>query len=100
MMLVTWNVRGLNKAYKQKKMQKFIRENRISIIAIVEYRVQEKYSSKIINKIAPKWKWCTNYESGGKGRIWIVWDPNEIAYTIISYKPQYIYWDAILLASR
>lgn len=69
MMLVTWNVRGLNKAYKQKKMQKFIRENRISIIAIVEYRVQEKYSSKIINKIAPKWKWCTNYESGGKGRI-------------------------------
>lgn len=50
MKLVTWNDRGLNKAYKKKEVQRFIRENNISIIAIVERRVQEKYSSKILNK--------------------------------------------------
>ncbi|XP_019232866.1 PREDICTED: uncharacterized protein LOC109213514 [Nicotiana attenuata] len=33
-------------------------------------------------------------------RIWIVWEPNEVAYTTISYKPQYIHGEATLLASR
>lgn len=50
MKLVSWNVQGLNKAYKQKEMQRYIKEHNISIMAIIEHRVQEKYSHKLFKK--------------------------------------------------
>lgn len=41
MKFITWNVRGLNKVYKQKELKSFIIENKVSIIAILENRVNE-----------------------------------------------------------
>lgn len=96
MKLVSWNIRGLNKSYKQNEMQRYIKEHNISILDIIEHRVQEKYSQKIIQKIAPKWEWCANYDSGDKGRIWVIWDPNKIKFTMLGYKPQYIHGEAFI----
>lgn len=41
MNLVTWNVRGLNKPYKQKEFRLFMKNNNVVIIAVLEHRVKE-----------------------------------------------------------
>lgn len=72
MNIVTWNVRGLNKVYKQKELKVIIKENKIGLLAILEHRVVEKLETKIIQKIAQGWRWISNASSNNKGRIWII----------------------------
>lgn len=78
MNVITWNVRGINKIYKQKEVKKFIQKNDVGLIVILENRVKEKNVSKTIMKIANNWGWCANYSHSDKGRIWVMWDPNRI----------------------
>ncbi|XP_019237273.1 PREDICTED: uncharacterized protein LOC109217477 [Nicotiana attenuata] len=58
---------------------------------MVEQRVQDNKAKEIINKCAPGWSWCSNRSSDGKGRIWIIWDPNKIQFTMLQNLTQYIH---------
>lgn len=51
MKLVTLNVRGLNKIYKQKKLNEFLKENKVGIVTIVEHKVKHQVAVKIVNKV-------------------------------------------------
>lgn len=90
MKLVTWNTRGLNKIHKQKELKLFMKENKVSIIAVIEHKVKENVASRIIQKIAPGWKFEANYEHTDKGRLWVLWDPQVIDCTMMSQSDQYI----------
>lgn len=81
MKLITWNVRGMNKLYKQKEIKVFISKNKIKMIATVEHRVKEQNAGQIIKKIVPGWSWHDNYNSNTRWRIWILWDHNVVDYT-------------------
>ncbi|XP_019254007.1 PREDICTED: uncharacterized protein LOC109232716 [Nicotiana attenuata] len=89
--LITWNVRGLNKVYKQAELEKFMKNNKVGLIAILEHRVQGKYAEQIIKKIALEWIWCSNYDANGRSRIWILWNSNEVVFTVISTSTQLIH---------
>lgn len=91
MNIVTWNVRGLNKAYKQKELKVVIKENKIGLLAILEHRVVEKLETKIIQKIAQGWRWISNASSNNKGRTWIIWDPRRIDFVLLTKEIQYIH---------
>lgn len=41
MSVVTWDVRGLNKAYKQQELKGFIKEKKVVLLAIIEHRMNE-----------------------------------------------------------
>jgi len=45
MQLVTWNTRGLNKPHKQKELRLFLRENNVSIIAVLEHKIKDGLAS-------------------------------------------------------
>lgn len=62
-MIVTWNVRGLNKTYKQNELKEFIKENKLGLIAILEHRMYDQKAEKIITKIIPGWSWVSNMSS-------------------------------------
>ncbi|XP_075079966.1 uncharacterized protein LOC142165276 [Nicotiana tabacum] len=91
MNLVAWNVRGFNKAYKQKEFKLFLKNNSICVIAVLEHRVKEHNATKIISKFGRGWGWCHNYQYSSRGRIWILWDPNYICYNMVSMSEQYIH---------
>jgi len=40
MKLITWNVRGLNKVYKQKEVAMLIKTTKVSIIALLEHKIK------------------------------------------------------------
>ncbi|XP_019225075.1 PREDICTED: uncharacterized protein LOC109206683 [Nicotiana attenuata] len=75
MSVITWNVRGMNKTYKQKEVKEFVRINNKTVIALVEHKVKYLKANEIIKKIAPGWEWVSNARTGQKGRIWVMWDP-------------------------
>ncbi|XP_016515156.2 uncharacterized protein LOC107831867 [Nicotiana tabacum] len=78
MKLVTWYIRGLNKIPIQKEVKRFIRSNKISMIALLEHKINKKKAIQIIRKITTGWDWLANYEHSSKRRIWLLWDANEI----------------------
>ncbi|XP_070037184.1 uncharacterized protein [Nicotiana tomentosiformis] len=80
MKIVAWIIRGLNKLFKQKELCRFIRMNKIRLLAILEHRVTETNANQILKKVAAGWRCVTNYETNGKGRIWVIWDPNILQF--------------------
>lgn len=42
-MIVSWNVRGLNKVYKHKELKMFLTDNNVSMLADIEHRVREQH---------------------------------------------------------
>lgn len=91
MSVITWNVRGLNKVYKQKEVKEFIRGNNKAVIALVEHRVKEIKATEIIKKIAPGWEWILNARTGQKGRIWVLWDPRIYIFNLSDMDEQIIH---------
>lgn len=56
MKLVTWNTREVNKLHKQKKINFFMNENKVGIVAILKHKIKEQKAEKVIQKIAQGWK--------------------------------------------
>lgn len=50
MIIVDWNVRGINKVYKHQEFSSFGRKNNVSLIAVLENRVREGMTPRIIKK--------------------------------------------------
>lgn len=50
MIIVTWNIRGLNQAHKQKEVKTFLAKNKIDVMGSIETRVKNirlrKYKKK------------------------------------------------------
>lgn len=52
-----------------------MKENKVGIITILEHKVKEHLASRVTQKLAPGWRYATNYEYTDEGRIWLLWDP-------------------------
>lgn len=68
-----WNVRGFNKITKHSVVRSWINNGSFQFGCLLETRVKEKKSSKIISSVFQEWDVITNYESHHLGRIWVVW---------------------------
>ncbi|KAK6784904.1 hypothetical protein RDI58_018359 [Solanum bulbocastanum] len=91
MKLVTWNIKGVNKIYKQKELQVFLNESKTSIIASLENKVKERNAQKIIDKVTSQWQWHANHNHSDKGRIWVLWDNTTVDFTEIANTDQMIH---------
>ena len=70
-----WNVRGFNKAAKHTVVHSWIQNKGLQFGALLETRVKESKSKRIISSAFPGWSCVNNYEHSRKGRIWVVWNP-------------------------
>ncbi|XP_019260883.1 PREDICTED: uncharacterized protein LOC109238857 [Nicotiana attenuata] len=91
MSVITWNVRWLNKAYKQKEIKEFIKQNKKIVIALAEHRIKEQKASSIISKVAPGWSWISNFSNINNSRIWTLWDPRIFEFEPIDIDGQCIH---------
>ena len=72
-----WNVRGLNKRYKQKEIKLLLQKNKVTLAVLIETRFKEKNMKTILKGIAPGWKMLHNYTDSPNRRIWLVWDDTK-----------------------
>ncbi|XP_019240505.1 PREDICTED: uncharacterized protein LOC109220492 [Nicotiana attenuata] len=73
MIISAWNIRGLNKPYKQKELRLFLQKNKVDILGRLETRVKKNKANNIVNKVAKDWGYCCNYTKAINGRIWLLW---------------------------
>lgn len=80
---IFWNVRGVNKRYKQKELHNYIRNKSIKLADLMETRVKEHNSKRVIKAIVPDQGVITNYQYAQNGRLWVLWDPRWYTVTLL-----------------
>ena len=81
----SWNIRGVSRPFKQKELRSWIQKNHLSMVGVLETRVQESSSPQILNSIIPSWQYSSNYTHHSNGRIWILWDTSVFdAYPLMT----------------
>ncbi|XP_019263542.1 PREDICTED: uncharacterized protein LOC109241272 [Nicotiana attenuata] len=71
---VIWNVRGINKRYKQKELKIYVQNKQIKLAGFLETRVKENRDNRVFKNILPGWAIQNNYQNAINGRIWLTWD--------------------------
>lgn len=68
-----WNVRGFNKDLKHSVVSEWVKNKEMRLNCILETKVKEGKSEKILKKVFRDWSSITNYEDSQGGRIWLLW---------------------------
>ena len=68
-----WNVCGFNKDLKHSIVSEWVNKKEMRFDCILETRVKEGKSEKILKKVFRDWSSITNYEDSQGGRIWLLW---------------------------
>ncbi|KAJ9536620.1 hypothetical protein OSB04_un000169 [Centaurea solstitialis] len=87
-----WNIRGLNSRIKQKEVRDSIRLHSLSLIAVIETRLQSDNIGKVCNDTFGSWSWISNgnYCQGGT-RILIAWNVKVLDLMVMEGHAQAIH---------
>ncbi|XP_022024451.1 uncharacterized protein LOC110924768 [Helianthus annuus] len=90
--LAACNIRGLNRALKQKEVRQLIKGNHLQVCAILETHVNVSNVNNVCNKVYASWSWADNAAHCNKGtRIMLGWDVNLVDVMILAQSDQVIH---------
>jgi len=99
-----WNVRGLNLSLKQNEVQNVIRENGLSLCAILESHVEGKNIKRICNKVFKDWEWVSNADSCGasanRARIIVGWDSTSMDVNVLTHDDQVMHMQILFKGTK
>ena len=81
--VVAWNSRGCNSAPRARQITEFVRHNKVSIIGVLESKIQKVNESEVCKRLLPGWQFCTNSTNADPGRIWLAWNQREMDVDIL-----------------
>lgn len=96
--LLIWNIRGLNEPNKQFAVRKLQKDNKCSMIGILEIRVREANKKFVLSSFF-EFNSIDNYCHSHKGRIWFLWDKRRIDAQVIEVADQFIHCKVSLIDS-
>lgn len=97
--LVAWNIRGLNRLPKQKEVQEVVRENKLSICAILESHVNIAKLQKVCACVFNTWDWKSNNQFFQRGtRIILGWDPGNVDVMILDQSHQVLHCQVSIIS--
>lgn len=88
-----WNLRGLNDPLKQSEARKWVKNNNLSLVGLIEHKIKEPKAQKIVNIMFPHWHAANNFPQGPLGRILLCWDPLILAIQVLAQSSQFIHCD-------
>ncbi|KAK9697361.1 hypothetical protein RND81_08G032700 [Saponaria officinalis] len=94
MFLSAWNIRGLNKPVKQVEVVRFLRNNCLDILCLLETRVKKNKAEHILRKHFKAYNSFCNYSTHYNGRIWVLWNPVTIQVTVLEEHSQVVHCQA------
>lgn len=99
--LLFWNIRGLNEPSKQHAIKKIQKDNKCSLVCILETRVREKNKVHVLAGLKlGHWEAISNYEFSSKGRIWFLWDSQKFSVQILEKAEQFIHCKVTSIISQ
>lgn len=84
-------MRGLNDPLKQKEVKQLVRKYNLSLIGLLEHKIKEPNSNRILNSMLPNWSFANNYPCAPVGRICVSWDPSIITLIVLAQSNQAIH---------
>lgn len=81
-------MRRLNGPITQKEVKSFVKNNNLSIIGLIEHKIKEPNSGRILNLMLPNWPFVHNYTHAPIGRICVSWDPALVSINMLSQTSQ------------
>lgn len=69
MIILSWNIRGLNSPSKIQGVRRLIRVHKVDMIALFETSVKIKNIDKLVGRLGKEWSWYHNYSHSMKGRF-------------------------------
>ncbi|KAJ8431013.1 hypothetical protein Cgig2_017191 [Carnegiea gigantea] len=88
--IISWNMRGINGANKQKDVKAFCTRNKAGLICMMETKVKTRNFTKVARNLQD-WEHYVNYESHERGRAWIMCKKTDFQVTIIDSMMQAIH---------
>jgi hypothetical protein len=85
-----WNIRGVNHPSKQKEVKSMIQRHNISLVCLIETKVQEHNVDRVKSCIVPEWDYVANYNCHFLGRIWVCWKKSVYSVNVIDMSMQSI----------
>ena len=89
MIVLYWNVRGLNEPLKQSEVQEVLKHHP-TIFGWVETRVQHQNAMRIVAKLFPQYVFFANYNGHHNGRIWVFWLPS-LNFNVLKSTSQFVH---------
>ncbi|KAJ9553566.1 LOW QUALITY PROTEIN: hypothetical protein OSB04_017611 [Centaurea solstitialis] len=87
-----WNIRGLNASIKQSQVKEFLREQSVSICAILETHVHAQSLENVCDHTFGKWNWLSNQMYCLHGtRIVVAWDARSADVVMVGMGEQFVH---------
>ncbi|XP_058751689.1 uncharacterized protein LOC131624791 [Vicia villosa] len=90
-MIVSWNVRGLNKKSRCKEVAAHLKKLHASCCILIETRVKEHNANKIRHWLGTNWSFADNYSCHPNGRLWLGWDKDYWEVNITHKSEQHMH---------
>ena len=88
MIILTWNVRGLNSPLKQHEVATILNKRKVDVCALVEVKLSRSRLNDM-NKIRfPKWNTISNANSSVKARIVVLWNSDTTSLEVLNESAQ------------
>lgn len=86
-----WNIRGLNDPIKQKEAKFFVKNNKLSLVGLIEHKIKEPRAERIVIYICPNWHFTHNYTHAPIGRILVCCNPQDISVKVLDFNSQFVH---------
>ncbi|GAV75294.1 hypothetical protein CFOL_v3_18773 [Cephalotus follicularis] len=95
-----WNIRGLNDRIKQGEVNLLILKHNIAFVGLLETRVRMGNRDRVTRMLPKGWSSVTNHSNSLIGRIWVLWNPNFVQFTVIGISNQTIQGSVTIVGGR
>src|SRR4051812_41396211 len=95
MSIILWNVRGLNHSSRISDFKLLLHSQQASIICLVETKIKELNSNRILDSLPADWFSLNNYAHDSSRRIWIFWHFHTWSCSLVHSSDQFITISAI-----
>ncbi|XP_056694959.1 uncharacterized protein [Spinacia oleracea] len=89
--VLCWNVRGLNRKDKQKRVRDLISLHHVKLFSLLETRVKAPKMGDMYLNLCPSWCFTSNTSCHRNGRIIVAWDAGAFTVDIIHMTSQLIH---------
>ncbi|KAI4299940.1 hypothetical protein L6164_033360 [Bauhinia variegata] len=95
--LATWNIRGMNKASKNKEATNFCRQHNIGILGPLKTKVKVHTYTALHTRYWSNWESHINLGAHPNDRIWLLWRNESYILTLVSSSSQVVYCQVMCL---
>ena len=88
MIILAWNIRGLNSPLKQHEVAKILNKKKVDVCALVETKISSVKLDHMRKSKFKKWSITSNVTSSSKARIIVLWNPNTVLVEVLDVSEQ------------